>query len=637
MVHPAIEAINRRSTAGKEFKCIPDYVLVSYYNGHALQECEKGAPICATFLWRLLFHYFLRGRASFGPFMNAMMKSGIVPTIEVVLNLIAESRSEHGTPVTKERPLCLFLGIDEYQAVNRLQKNAQDGEVAYARQLASMLGAYMAEPSDNIVLLPMFAGTDFDVHPGSVTNSSCVDTKRLPMSYLSPCELQELLKSHTNWKDVMTNLCDSPTVRRHLFLLGGVPRFAVEYAKRASHLSTDGTSISAGDLTRVFGEVWNVRSAKWSSSLPSELLLVIVAHAVTNTSVKADGSLTVGTESWTWRKIVDMGVCVLESFAAGDYHVVLPYCAFRHCGQLPILETDRLSLPQRYLSKCLKYMREHVDNQVYDCEPWQLWETFGACFHAIRINSFLVLGSRTVSVSQLFGVGSDKTSDITVQLRPVEVFRSADALSNELGVTLREATNATYTRQWIGENKGEAGVVVINGIGGAGVDVFFSLPLEHKDTAKVENYMVFLDQRKRVATNTMALSTANDWIAKARAAYTDDNTVVGLFSMFPRAEIPANDLPDVSFVISKAQTKAYHGSFWSHPAACPFVDLQEDNTTTLCLLLKGGNEVDRKALAREIIARRTTGRKVSDISSLAALAQEYGVGLVPDASTWARF
>ena len=205
----------------------------------------------------------------------------------------------------------------------------------------------MAEPSDNVILLPMFAGTDFDTTPGSVTNSSCVDTKRLPMSYLSPCELQELLKSHLKWKNVMTDLCDSPTVRRHLFLLGGVPRFAVEYAREASHLPTNGTSISADALTRVFGAVWNDRSAKWSSSLRSDLLLEIVAYAVTNTSVKADGSLTVGTESWTWRKIVDMGVCVLEPIASGDYHVVLPYCAFRHCGQLPIKETDRLPLPQQ--------------------------------------------------------------------------------------------------------------------------------------------------------------------------------------------------------------------------------------------------------------------------------------------------
>lgn len=269
----------------------------------------------------------------------------------------------------------------------------------------------MVDPSENVVLLPMFAGTDFDVQSGSVTNSSCVDTKRLPMSYLSPSELQDLLISHPVWGEVMTHLCDSPTVRRHLFLLGGVPRFAVEYAKKAKDLSTDGVSISADDLMEVFGKVWNDRSAKWSSSLPSKLLLVIVAYAVTNTSVKDDGSLSIGTESWTWRKLVDMGVCVLEPLHDGDYHVALPYCAFRHCGKLPDLETNQLSPPQRYLSKCFKYMREHVDNQVYDCEPWQLWEMFGACFHAIRINSFLVLGSKTVKVPQLFGIGSHNRRD----------------------------------------------------------------------------------------------------------------------------------------------------------------------------------------------------------------------------------
>ena len=137
----------------------------------------------------------------------------------------------------------------------------------------------------------------------------------------------------------------------------------------------------------------------------------------------------------------------------------------------------------------------------------------------------------------------------------------------------------------------DAGIIVINGAGGAGVDIFFSLPIEHMDATKSENYMVFLDQRKRVVMENLPVSTAKSLITKARAAYNKHtHTAVGLFSLFPRASFPSSDLPPVSFVFSKAQTKAHYGSFWSHPAACPFVDVQEDNSTTLCLLLKGGSE-----------------------------------------------
>lgn len=122
MVYPAIVATNHSILAArKQFQCTPDFVLVNYYNGHDLQDCETGAPISTTFLWRLLFDYFLRGIASFGPFMQRMMKSGITPTIEVALGLIVASQRESGATITEECPLCLFLGIDEYQAVNKLR------------------------------------------------------------------------------------------------------------------------------------------------------------------------------------------------------------------------------------------------------------------------------------------------------------------------------------------------------------------------------------------------------------------------------------------------------------------------------------------------------------------------------------
>jgi hypothetical protein len=138
---------------------------------------------------------------------------------------------------------------------------------------------------------------------------------------------------------------------------------------------------------------------------------------------------------------------------------------------------------------------EHVDNQVYDCEPWQLWETFGACFHTARINSFLVMGETAVNVSQLFNGGTGNPAcETRVELRPMEVFRSAETLSSDLGEFVRENRNAGYCRQWIGEGEddSDAGVIVINGTGGAGVDIFFSLPIEHSDAANIENYMVFL-------------------------------------------------------------------------------------------------------------------------------------------------
>eukprot|EP00978_Attheya_sp_CCMP212_P028891 scaffold100981_cov55-Attheya_sp.AAC.3 len=600
MFFSAIKAASDAASHSAVLTYRPDHVLVNYYNGHSLQECEMGAPIITTFLWRLLFDYFLWGRGSdgFGNFMARMMAKDLIPTIDTILHLIAES---HGDYVTVENPLCLFLGVDEYQTVNKLQQD--DGAVPYARQLANMIGAYMAEPSGKVILLPMFAVTYFDVESGSVAKSSCVDTKRLPMSVLSPGEVQTMLTSHPIWGQELDTLFLS------VVLLGDIPQFAVEYGKLFLNLPFP-RSVDA--LNTVFGEVWNTRSAKWSTGLPSELLLVIAALAITNTAVKEDDSVTVREESWSWTKLVDTGVCILEPLAIGEYHIVVPYSVFRHCGQFGALTTNSLPVSHQYLSKCLNYMMTHVDNRVYDCEPWQLWETFGACFHAARINSFLVLGETVVSVSRLFE-GGNQGSTTQVVLHPMEVFRSAKALSTDIGETVVETGNASHSRRWIGVDSGyDAGVVVINGAGGAGVDIFFSLLIEYKDAANLENYMIFLDQRKQEAKGTLSLNSAKSLIKKARDAYSRHASIQ-----------------------RSAQTKAYHGSFWSHPAACPFVDVQEDNTLTLCLLLQ--NSKESGSVAEDIIAKRGGTEAVSTLAKLKDVAHARGAELIEDASVWALF
>jgi hypothetical protein len=398
-----------------------------------------------------------------------------------------------------------------------------------------------------------------------------------------------------------------------------------------------GKSVPVENLDANFADVWRSRAEKWTANLDAESLLVIAAYAITGQAVQVSDVLDVGSETRSWRKLADSGICMLEPIVDDPrYRVVVPYCAFRHCGQIANLTARSLPLPHRYLSKCLRYMLKHVDKRVYDCEPWQLWETFGACFHAARINSFQVLGVTQVNASRLFQGGIGSSGSIKVKLRPMKVFRSSDQLSNELGTKVRETGNTNHSRSWIGPDEDETGVIVINGAGGKGVDVFFSFPIAHSETSECTDYVLFLDQRKRVATDTMSASTAKGLIAKACEVYRHDGpTVVGLFSMFPRTEIPASDLPSNSFVISKKQTKTFHGGFWSHPAACPYVDIQEDNKTTLCLLLEGTNDKKKEAAADEIIAKRTSNDTVSDMAKLSALAKRHDLTLVKDAAVWA--
>ncbi|KAG4230063.1 hypothetical protein PC116_g21620 [Phytophthora cactorum] len=64
---------------------------------------------------------------------------------------------------------------------------------------------------------------------------------------------------------------------------------------------------------------------------------------------------------------------------------------------------------------------------MFDLQPWQSWEKFGACFYAVRINALLALGYSTVTLGDLLpGTRmSGETRNISVKLVPSRVFRSS--------------------------------------------------------------------------------------------------------------------------------------------------------------------------------------------------------------------
>lgn len=74
-------------------------------------------------------------------------------------------------------------------------------------------------------------------------------------------------------------------------------------------------------------------------------------------------------------------------------------------------------------------MRKMVDALMFDLPPWQLWEMFGACFYAVRINASLVLKRSTVMLKTLLrGVQmSARTRGLSVKLVPSRVLRCAGA------------------------------------------------------------------------------------------------------------------------------------------------------------------------------------------------------------------
>lgn len=109
-----------------------------------------------------------------------------------------------------------------------------------------------------------------------------------------------------------------------------------------------------------------------------------------------------------------------------------------------------------------------VNDRIFDEEQWQLWEKFGACYHAMKINSFVRLGITEISIGELHQ-GADlrpEIRDIRVKLKPVKVIRSGTPMNPKLEPVLRsfrvgspfDWTNFSY--------------VVLNAPDGEGIDIW---------------------------------------------------------------------------------------------------------------------------------------------------------------------
>jgi hypothetical protein len=247
-------------------------------------------------------------------------------------------------------------------------------------------------------------------------------------------------------------------------------------------------------------------------------------------------------------------------------------------------------------------LKSSVDEKVYDLQPWQLWEQFGAVLHAARINAWQVLGHSQLPLKSLFPGAVVNGCERKVKLRPVEVFACQSGLQ-ERGFgnfKVQQSGNASFVVSWL-----ERGFVVLNGDSGRGLDVFFALELVDSPG----KYCVFVDQRKRVA-GSLGPCAAKTLLEKARGDLKTGGRVgvlaAGLFNTLPNRAPGAGQLPMDSVVVSFHESAAYHGTLRFHPASTPLVSVNDDNKTALRLVF--GGSVASAAVIGSIIERRTSER-----------------------------
>ena len=549
-------------------------VLVMYANGHALTGADEALSVEAAFAWRLLHRAFLLDNgAEFASFFKRR-------TLPANANDLALDDALHvlyaGAVATKAvaegQLLSLFVGIDEYQVLS-------DDDL---EKLVSCL--QNCKQLDKVRVYPLFAGTDWSKM--SIANSSKPDTKCVPLPLLLPRDAERAVESVPEWKERLVD----EEFRRRVFYLGGMPRPVVELAR-------------SGD----YKDLWRTR-VKNNWKMDGQSLIKLVAWAMSGLPVKkvdcpelkiwakekaAEGYLT---SAYTWQRLADKGVCLLNEL--GDQHYVqVPYCVFKLASDIG--RGFRGTKPEECLLQNLRILSEHVDRYTYATEPWQLWEVFGACFHALRINALQILGYRTCPFTWICDGAMIRGCEYEVELKPVEVRATTEKLSVNTGDTVNER-DTNKQLPWF---RGRDGIwfVLINGANGPAVDLFFCLPLANN----VGGVLFCGDQRKFTSSN-LGEHRAEELLNAVRGQVPrclpgGSRVVTALFSLFPSFNSEEDGLPEDSFVVSSIEHSFYHGSLAFHPASSPCIDVNRCGITKLQLLSSISGR------AREIMDNRPFG------------------------------
>jgi hypothetical protein len=250
---------------------------------------------------------------------------------------------------------------------------------------------------------------------------------------------------------------------------------------------------------------------------------------------------------------------------------------------------------------CLRELIEKVDDQLYEKPAWQIWEIFGAYFHALRINALLILGFDTVKIGELFDGSLLKVSDnIALKLRPMEVICSKEEYSEDLGPIIHDSDNIEDSRNWI-----EEGLVVLNAVSGEGIDIYFSL------ANKNGKHVIITDQRKR-DSNKLGTTSITKLLSKARITPNIPDAVVYpcIFSVFAYPAINMINIPDKSIIVTSKESEEYFASLWYHPAASPYIHINDTTASHLANFLTGAKKF---TVAKEIVGSK---RKFQDFDDL---------------------
>ena len=287
--------------AANDDKILP--IIFSYGNGHSPTATEKCLSPESSLCWRILFAFFLErfnGGKLFQDLTSPELPENIVDLrLKHVLSVI---RSFYDVSMR----LVIFLGIDEYQVIRKLP---QQGEIS---ALTTLLELLVNSMSREMVILPLLAGTAFS----SASGSSGAVCRYVPLRLLSSKEVFSAIRSIKETKQLLSHA----PARRHLFSLGGVPRYFVNYVGRVLKEQ----KITMEVMNGAFQHVQTVWVDFWNSHFNSSQLVKLMAHSLSGQSVGLADCPEGFSEKW--QQLRDRRVCIISTKGM----VTLPYAVLRH-------------------------------------------------------------------------------------------------------------------------------------------------------------------------------------------------------------------------------------------------------------------------------------------------------------------
>eukprot|EP01031_Cornospumella_fuschlensis_P024696 gene24696-29842_t len=467
-------------------------VFVVYNNGHSLQEADKVLNINTTLAVRMLHAFFQENLTSDAIEFSEMMESVIEResffadlTIAVACKVIRTGLEQLGKLKSGDR-MRLYLAVDDYQAINenkafpecKLSGEGLEQQTKLGQLCQILVDASLELMQHNICLYPIFAGVEWG------------KTKYFGSSNPLLAKVTPGFLSISGSYQIAASLCPQG-LRSSVFVncyveVGDIPRLAVRFLEDGKRLPG-----SSEDILSLRSSILTNHGIGQSDGLLPQAQLKLIAFAIVGGSVDPTAESVI--EQLTWEQLANRGIIQISSDRINVcYAFLFRFCQPETRREFQECSNSSSSLAQFYLWNALRHVIVELPD-ARDLESWQKWERFGAYYHAIRINSLLVLGANQVKLQTLFNNSSIPSSlrGRECCLRPAQVFMAHESISADFDLTrICEKDNETYHVNAFDQN---CCYVICNGTNGAGVDIWFALSRAH---GSHQVFDLFADQRK---------------------------------------------------------------------------------------------------------------------------------------------